>query len=156
MSIVNRALTLFIDFDYQNEMVKEVYRNDDMVFKIIFDHELSTSGAAYKVRKQDYKQMNFITTILDDAFWYFYLKNVNNSKLRDIDLRIYYYLNQREEVKYKCKIAGRPTKIIFSKVNMCCAFDYPDRERKNIKVACINDAFTQLSGKYYCLSHVPN
>ena|ERR1044072_3165034 len=154
MSISNRALAYFVEFDYQNNMVKEIYRNDYDAFKIIFDNETSTTGSAYKINKKDYKQMNFLTAILDDKFYEFYLHNVKNSNLIDIDLRIYYYLNKTEDVKYKCKIAGRPTKIVFSKINMCSAFVYPDRERKNIKVACVNDAFTKLNGKYYCLSHL--
>jgi hypothetical protein len=93
---------------------------------------------------------------LDDDFYTFYLRNVNNSNLTDIDLRIYYYLNLHEDIKYKCKIAARPTKILFSKINMCCGFDYPDRERKNIKVACNNDSFRKVDGKHYCLFHLPN
>lgn len=156
MSIVNRALTYFVEFQYENDMLKEIYRNNPYVLKIIFDQEESLTGAAYLIRKQDYKQMFFLTTVLDDAFYWFYLKNINNSNLRDVDLRLYYYLNLHEDIKYKVKIAGRNTKIIFSKTNMCSAFDYPDRERQNIKVACINDASTQIDGKYYCLNHLPN
>lgn len=154
MSIVNRALTYFIEFDYQNEMLKEVYRNDQYVFKIIFDQESSITGTAYKIRKQDYIQMNFLTFVLDDQFYYFYLKNLKNSNLTDIDLRIYYYLNINEEVKYKMKIGGRSTKILFSKTNMCSGFDYPNREKKTIKVACTNDSFTEINGRFYCLEHL--
>ena len=134
---------IFLEFNYDNQLLKNIYREQDENKVLAFKIEMftnNTAGNIFIVKKELYPEAlyDYVTLNLDNEFYNFYLENKYNPKYKDIDLRaVWYFVALDRNVGFYIKKV-RDTKYIFSYKRLCEAYDYPNRERRDVKVCCKN------------------
>lgn len=155
---VDQERYLFVDFDYFNDMVRNIYLEKDrqnFVFKIEFTNIIN--GNIYIVKKNFYPEelYDYVTLGLDDRFYDFYLENRFNPKYKNIDLRAVWYFVQNDKTTPLNIKWVRSNKYIFSYKRMCEAYDHPVKERADIQVCCKNIGMIHdiVTNTYKCPNH---
>ena len=149
---------LFVDFEYDNEMVKNIYQqkdNEGYVLKIEFTN--ITKGNIYLVRKRLYPETlyDYNTIVLGEDFYNFRSENLYNPNYNKIDLRaIWYFVMNDRTVPFFIKYV-RDNKYIFSYKKMCSFVDHPIRDKGDIQTCCKNMGLLKdtVSNKWYCPDH---
>ncbi len=149
---------LFVNFDYDNEMIKNIYLEKDkqgFIFKIQFTNIID--GNIYLVRKRFYPETlyDYVTLTLGNDFYDFYLENKYNPTYDNIDLRAaWYFLANDRNTPITIKWV-RDNKYIFSYKKMCSYYSHPSKERSDIQTCCKNKGLIRdpVSNTWYCPDH---
>jgi hypothetical protein len=151
---------IFVEFAYENDLVKNIYLQKDNKQTIVFKVEINANninGNIFLVKKSFYPEAlyDYITLTLDQEFYDFYLENQFNPKYRDMDLRaVWYFVMLDRTIEFNIKKV-RETKYIFSYKKLCQAFDYPDKDHSDIKVTCNKLGLLKKGETYLCPKHFP-
>ncbi len=149
---------LFVEFNYQNELLKNIYLDNDRegyIFKIQFISLID--GNIYRVKKSFYPEelYDYVTLVLDDQFLDFYYENIKNPKYENIDLRLVWYFLQNDKNSPVTIKWVRDSKYIFSYKKLCEYYTRPIKERADIRLTCKNLGliYDPNSKHYYCPNH---